>query len=152
MPVTGSTAPAESGVVSPDDLEFLMRFESCTLPESEWTHLAHLRVAWLCLQSESAGEALQRIRRGILRYNTEVLNRPHKYHETVTVAFTRLVAGRLAAGEPWTGFATRIDDLLDRDAPVLLRYYSPGMLNSDVARATFVEPDLDALPPLAAAG
>lgn len=152
MPVTGSTAPAESGAVHPDDLEFLTRFESCTLPESEWTHLAHIRVAWLCLQSGSAEEALQRVRHGILRYNTEVLNRPHMYHETVTVAFTRLVSARLVAGETWSGFAQRIDDLLDRNAPILLRYYSPGVLNSDAARAGFVEPDLDALPPLAAAG
>jgi hypothetical protein len=74
------------------------------------------------------------------------------YHETVTVAFTRLVSARLVAGETWSGFAQRIDDLLDRNAPILLRYYSPGVLNSDAARAGFVEPDLDALPPLAAAG
>lgn len=68
------------------------------------------------------------------------------YHETVTVAFTRLVADRRRAGEAWSGFASRIDDFLDRKSPVLLRYYSGNRLFSDEARARFIVPDLAELP------
>jgi len=149
MPVTGSTArPDESPSVAVDaaDLEFLARFEGCRLPEAEWTHLAHVRVAWVCLRVDEPGVALARIREGILRYNTAVLGRPHRYHDTVTVAFTRLIAARMSPGERWDTFAARIDDLLDRESPALLRYYSPDQLYSDEARRCFVEPDRKALP------
>lgn len=151
MPVTASTArgnAAAQAVVNSDDDAFLDRFERGALPRTEWTHLAHVRVAWTCLSTAPPGEALERIRRGILRYNTEVLGRRHKYHETVTVAFTCLVHDRMRAGEPWADFARRIDDLLDADSPILLQYYSNARLYSDAARQHFVSPDLLALPAL----
>lgn len=130
------------------DDQFLAAFEQCRLPENQWTHAAHIRVAWLCLNLDEPAAALQRIRHGILRYNTEVLHRRHKYHETVTVAFTRIVADRMRVGDAWNDFAQRIDDLLDPDDPLLLKYYTPQRLFSDEARLQFVEPDLNALPPL----
>ena len=145
--MTGSTVPPDS--VSAADYEFLARFEACTLPEREWTHLAHIRVAWVCLNVDPPGTALERIREGILRYNTEVLNRAHMYHETVTVAYTRIVSARMANEERWVEFAQRIDDLLDRESPALLRYYSAERLYSDEARFSFVEADRESLPRLA---
>lgn len=54
----------------------------------------------------------------------------------------------LARFEAWTGFAERIDDLLDRNAPILLRYYSKERLFSDAARHAFIEADIKPLPPL----
>jgi len=134
--------------ISAQDLEFLRRFEACELPEREWAHLAHLRIAWTCLAIASPEPALQRIRDGILRYNTEVLNRRHKYHETVTVAFTHIVAERTRDNEGWKVFSSRVDDVLSADEPILLRYYSKSVLFSDLARNQFVEPDLLHLPPL----
>lgn len=142
-------APANSQVAPPsvnDDDMFLLRFESCTLPESEWTHLAHVRVAWLYLSRHSPGTALRKVCDGILRYNTEVLNRPEKYSETVTVAFLHVVLDRMRSSESWQCFATRIDDLLDPMTPILLNYYSQALLFSDAARLQFVEPDMARLP------
>ena len=133
-------------MVSPEDRNFIERFERCTLPESEWTHLAHIRVAWACLQLSDPADSIARIRRGILAYNTAVLGRPEMYHETVTVAFSMLVANRMRDGESWAEFATRVDDLLDKNSPILLRYYSGDRLFSPEARERFVAPDLEALP------
>lgn len=138
MPVTGCTAQFECNVTAADD-KFLKKFEGCFLPESEWTHLAHIRVAWIYLNSEREESALARIRDGILRYNTEVLGRRHKYHETVTVAYTRIVASRIRRDEPWVEFAKRIDDLLDTRLPISLRYYSKEHLFSDAVRKSCVE-------------
>ncbi len=137
---------AVEDVVTADDRAFMDRFERCEITEAEWTHLAHVRVAWIALMSDAPDAAVERIRRGILSHNTHVLGRPHKYHETVTVAFARLILDRLDRAEPWSGFARRIDDLLAADEPVLLRYYSPGRLASDEARSRFLEPDLEPLP------
>ena len=140
MPVTDCLAPA--------DTDFLSLFETCTLPEAEWTHAAHIRVAWILLNLQSPDVAIGRVRDGILRYNTEVLNHRHKYHETVTVAFTRIVASRMRENESWDDFALRIDDVLDPDDPILLRYYSKDRLFSENARKEFIEPDLQKIPPL----
>jgi len=129
-----------------DDRLILAQFEQCTLPESEWTHLAHIRVAWLYLSQQPPNSALRKICAGILRYNTKVLHRPEKYSETVTVAFAHVVLGRMQAAEPWDRFAMRIDDLLDSKIPVLLNYYSQEKLFSNKARTQFVEPDLTELP------
>lgn len=148
--MTDSTARPDPphAAVTAADLGFLARFEDCSLPEAEWTHLAHIRVAWVCLQLDEADAALERIREGILRYNSEVLRRRHRYHDTVTIAFTRIIASRMEPGESWTAFAARIGDLLDQQSPVLLGYYSGERLFSDLARQRFVEPDLAVLPAL----
>ena len=146
-----STARSEAAV-GQDDRRFLERFERCTLPESEWTHLAHIRVAWTCLRLSDPADAIPRIRRGILAYNTAVLGRPEMYHDTVTVAFSMLVANRMQDGEPWADFETRIDDLLDKNSPILLRYYSSNRLFSPEARERFVAPDLEPLPASGRAG
>lgn len=140
--------PEGDSPILPADLHFLQRFESFELPEAEWTHLAHVRLAWICLNLGAAEDALLRIRRGILRYNTKVLERGHKYHDTVTVAFTRIIGDRMRAAERWTDFAERIGDILDPGRPVLLRYYSASRLYSDEARRRFIEPDREDLPEL----
>lgn len=146
--MSAAFATEEQPVVSADDADFLSRFENCELPERDWTHLAHVRVAWICLQLEPAAEALERVRSGILRYNTSVLRRPQRYHDTVTVAFTCLIHARMRPGERWRDFADRIDDLLDRDEPVLHRHYSPEVLASEGARTRFLPADRAPLPQL----
>jgi len=151
MPVTDCLEQAEENSapsVSAADEEFLAAFEQCSLPEAQWTHLAHVRVAWICLHLALPGEALSRIRQGILEYNTKVLHRRHKYHDTVTVAFTHIVAERMREGERWIDFAKRINDFLDPADPILLRYYSKDRLFSEEARARFIESDLLEIPPL----
>lgn len=132
--------------VSDADCDFMRRFESCQLPEKEWTHEAHVRVGWIAQMSASAEEAEARLREGILRFNTEVLGRRQQYHETVTMAFARIIRDRIREGEGWPDFIARSADILSRDDPILLRYYSGDRLFSDEARANFVAPDIQPLP------
>ena len=132
----------------PADRDFLRAFEQCSLPEAGWTHEAHLRMAWLYLSALPFELALERIREGILRYNTRVLGRPDQYHDTITVAFARLIAARLMQGETWTAFLARSTELFERR--LLERYYSPELLASVGARARFTPPDRRALPDAAA--
>ena len=139
-------ADLQADRISSGDKHFLSCFENCTLPEVEWTHLAHIRVAWLCLIQEPPELALARICRGILRYNTELLHRRIKYHETVTVAFARIVSDRMIEAETWEQFACRINDILDPEDPILMRYYSGEILFSEEARLSFTEPDIKDLP------
>jgi hypothetical protein len=129
------------------DAEFLAAFEWCTLPRSEWTHAAHVRLAWLYLGRLPFAQALARVRDGIRCYNAA--HGSDGYHETITVAFVVLIHARLAGagpGEDFAGFRARNPDLLDRRPPILEHYYDPATLASAAARQRFVVPDREPLP------
>ena len=97
------------------DDEFLLAFQICTFQRSEWTHEAHVRMAWLYLTRKPFVEALDRIRCGIRKLNAKIgqpanthrapaqptckaarrdssNGDPNGYHETITVALTRIIA------------------------------------------------------------
>ncbi len=133
-------------VLSVEEADFLRDFEACTLLESEWTHLAHIQVAWLYLTQFASPDALARIRSGIARFNAEVLGQRQEYHETVTVAFARIIADRMVPGEAWTEYLPGIDDIVSASTPILDTYYSPERLGSVQARKEFVEADRCDLP------
>lgn len=143
---TGTIDAMPAAHVTNSDAEFLQAFEACTLPAGRWTHEAHVRMAWLCLGQASYPEAVARIRAGIRRYNEKVLDKLPEYHETVTLAFARLIAARSRPQESWKTFIARNVDLLARDPPALGFYYSRSLLMSESARRQFVEPDLQPLP------
>lgn len=133
------------------DHDFLSSFENCTLPAAEWTHEAHIRMAWLMLKRSPYDVALEKIRRGINRYNDTVLKKENAYHETITVAFTRLIAvGRynMPDGHLFSEFKSTHPLLLDNKLSALLHHYERTTLFSDEARARFVAPDLGPLPEL----
>ncbi|MBX7166409.1 MAG: hypothetical protein K1X74_08660 [Pirellulales bacterium] len=94
-------------------------------------------------------EAVALVRAGIQRYNHTV-GSGQGYHETVTVAFVRLIDARVNrdanAGEKFPDFLARCPELVDRERPILHEYYRPETLDSDAARDSFVEPDRSPLP------
>jgi hypothetical protein len=132
------------------DAQFIQEFEAARLSRTTWTHRAHIRMAWYYLTRLGSWQTvLPLVRAGINRLNDAngVIN---GYHETVTVAFLRIIAHRIASGSTmldWEAFAAAHPDLFNQDAPILLRYYQRETLFSALARQQFVEPDLAALPP-----
>src|SRR5215212_3062820 len=83
-----------------DDCEFLKQFEDLSLPFEQWTHRAHVKVAYLYLRAHGFTEALQCLRRGIKSYNARnnVPDTPTSgYNETTTHAFLHLIAATIAA-------------------------------------------------------
>jgi ribosomal protein S18 acetylase RimI-like enzyme len=115
-----------------DDEALWRAFGDRTLPATQWTHAAHLRIAAMHVARYSLDEAHLQMRVGIIRLNAAhglVETATRGYHETLTRVWLVLVAAGEAA---------------DRDAP--LRYYSRDRLFSLAARTRFVEPDLAPLP------
>lgn len=132
-----------------NDEQFLAAFEACTIPKSEWTHAAHIRMAWMYLGRLRFLEALQAIRAGIRRYNAAVGGLPTAYHETITAAFAKLIQHRRrrqVGEETFTAFRERNPDLFDRSTLILSRHYTLARIQSDAARERFLEPDLEPLP------
>ena len=72
------------------DADFLAALERCTLPESEFTHAAHVRAAYLYLRDGTFGQAIDRMAATIRRYATS-LGKPDRYHDTITVGFLALI-------------------------------------------------------------
>ena len=136
-----------------DDAELQTKFEDLSLPFDQWTHRAHLRIAFCYLRQHSFADALDRIRAGIKAYNAvnKVPENPTSgYNETTTVAFLRLVDATMRAygGVMPTAdshaFCEMHPQLLHKH--ILRLFYSPQRRMHPQAKTQFVEPDLTALP------
>ena len=180
-----STSPTQlaSFVLTPADAAFIAAFERATVPKDQWTHRAHIRMAWIVLAqagfpmgppanaaastTTAAPPAtttpvapapppaalvpvLDRVRAGLRRL-VQTFGVPDAidrgYHETMTVAWLRLVAVTLRAqpAQPDSeAFCDAQPHLLCRTT--LRLYYSPGRILTAEAKARFVEPDLAPLP------
>jgi hypothetical protein len=125
----------------PDD-EFLARFEARSL--EAFSHRDHIRVEHAYARRGGADAAVAGARR--IRALAEAAGNGGKYHETMTVAWARVVA-RLVEERPelsFDEFVAAHPQLQDR--ALLCAHYSRSRLSSDEARARFLEPDLLALP------
>ncbi|MCA9053278.1 MAG: hypothetical protein KDA75_05540 [Planctomycetaceae bacterium] len=143
--------PQHHDSISDDDI--WVRFHSGDLTAEEWTHRAHVRIAYLHVRRDSFDTALARVRSGIQNLNQrhgvpEALDRG--YHETITQAFLRLIA--VAAAESPANdsseFCDQHPELMTKQT--LLRHYSRERILSAEAKRMFVPPDLQHLPELPA--
>jgi hypothetical protein len=132
------------GLVMPDD-EFLATFERGEFAGDAFPHRAHLRMAWLYVTELGPDEAIQKAATGI-RNLAQHNGRPGLYHETLTRAWVYVVAAGIAHSPPssFTRFLYHSPQLLDKH--LLLNHYSPDLLASPRARATWVAPDLRPIP------
>jgi hypothetical protein len=95
----------------PSDDAFLQQFEDRTLPFVQWTHRAHLKVAYLYLTRMDFDSAAQKVC-GIRAYNAanRVPESPtNGYHQTTTMAWLHIIAAMLAEYGP----APTADEFLD---------------------------------------
>ena len=134
-----------------NDSEFVAAFESLTFPREQWTHRAHIRLAWIYLTQYGFDLALQRTRAGIQAHNKAVMKNREKldqgYHETLTVAWLRLVNSAIKEQGAYP-----LSDAFCNDNPHLLQrtllrcFYSNERIWTMEAKQEFVEPDLAPLP------
>ncbi len=138
MPAT-RIASRSNGV---DDDSLLNAFEDASLPNGAFHHEEHVRVAWLYVKRLGVAAAIPRFADALKRFAI-AKGAPNLYHETITWAYLLLIGERLARQpvETWTDFATAHPELLAWKPSILDRYYSEGLLWSDLARAVFVMPD-----------
>jgi hypothetical protein len=133
-----------------NDEEHLRRFEDHSLPREEWTHRAHLKVAYLYLLRLPFSEALDHLRTGIKAYNAAqgIQDTPTGgYHETLTQVWLQLVYTTLSQfgpAENADAFFEAQHQLASKRTPLL--FYSHDHLMSPEARCSFVTPDLAPLP------
>ena len=130
--------PASSDL---SDTEFLAAFHACSLPPACFHHADHLRLAWLHIHQCPLEIAIDKVCCGIRRYATH-LGKPELYHETLTVAWVRLIASHdeLTFDE----FLRQNEHRLNGE--LLHLFWSPERLQSETARKEWLPPDRMQLP------
>ena len=123
--------------------ELLDKFIDTTLPSDQFHHQQHVQVAWLFVRKFGMPRALSEFTKALKRF-ADAKGATGLYHETITWAFLLLIADRQAQGaaETWEAFADANPDLLVWKPSILNRYYSKELLSSELARKTFLMPDL----------
>lgn len=132
-------------------LDLIRGFESGVLPHARWTHKAHLTVACWYLICYPEPEATRRIRAGIQSYNqahSVPTTKDRGYHDTITLFWVRMIRHHLNKATLECALVYLLNDLLElyADGRLPFEYYSRDRLMSWEARASYIEPDLKALP------
>lgn len=130
--------------------EILEAFENGTLTPGQFHHQDHILLAWTYLQRWPLLEVLPRFSSGLQRFARRV-GAADLYHETITWAFLFLIHDRIerqGRGLGWEEFRQQNQDLITAGKDLLHEYYLPETLQSELARRTFVFPDLDRSPPV----
>lgn len=130
------------------DLEFRRAFEACEVLPAEFDHAAHVRLAYTNLCDRSIDDATERMKASLLAFLTHLGIGHEKYHETITRAWIMAVHYFMTRSEPQSSaasFTAANPELLD--SRIMLTHYSAEVLFSPGARATFVEPDIQSIPP-----
>lgn len=135
--------------MSEDDL-FRSRFEAQSIPRPEWTHRAHLRIAYSFLIRYPYAEAVDRMRAGVKALNAAngVVDTPTGgYHETITCAFMQVMHTMIRQFGPGESSEAFLDAQTQLGSKrILLLFYSRELIMSAGAKAGFVAPDLAPLP------
>lgn len=126
-------------------------FLSGSLPRARWTHEAHLSVGAWHVHEFGVDEASARLRVGIRALNERqgtANTATAGYHETITLAYVRLIGEFLSAFPAKEALEERVRHLLSGSLAhkgLLLRFWSQALLMSEAARAAWVEPDREPL-------
>lgn len=126
------------------DSALMKAFEDTTLAFEDWTHEAHVRMAWNYLKATGREEAEIKIKTGIKRYNLKNQSQVQVgYHETITSFFIDAIAAALqvAGAEELTfeEFSSRNPQLFRRD--YLMDFYTKDVLFGSQAKREYVRPD-----------
>jgi len=131
------------------DAQFLNDFQTGILPFEQWTHEAHIRMAYLvCKSSNNFEEALLRIRQGIQHFNgLHASKLTVGFHETMTQLWTTLVWN---ATQKFNSTVSDSNAFIDQnryllDSSLWKQYYSPALMFSQDAKRQFVLPDLKSI-------
>jgi hypothetical protein len=127
---------------------FLAAFEGGTLPKARWTHGAHLLTGACYVHAFGEVEAIDRMRVCVRRYNEAVGGKNTEtsgYHETITVAWIKLLAGLLreSGSMERAAFAALAVERFERQRDIFRRYYDFDLVGSVEARRVWVAPTLE---------
>src|ERR1700743_2277118 len=119
--------------------DLLKAFLDGDIDNRNFRHGDHVRVGFEILEGRDFPQASTLFSRSLKRIAAKA-GHPEAYHETITFAFLALIAERMKMfGEgSFEEFVKRNTDLMEKS--VLIRWYDPERLSSQLARSTFILP------------
>jgi hypothetical protein len=130
------------------DSEFLKAFRDGSIAPNDFSHIEHIRLGYIHMSSGAHNNPITAFKQDLLEF-IDRAGAEGKYHETITVAYLIIIGCRLRPSQPgqdWNSFRIANPDLFSSDS--LSEYYSRNRLFSDLARKSFVTPDIKSLPEL----
>jgi hypothetical protein len=129
------------------DREFRKAFEAGAYAPADFSHRAHVRLAYAYLVDSDDDHAIGQMRSALRAFLAHHGIPATKYHETLTRAWVLAVRHFMQR----TPEAASADDFIARnplllDSRIMLTHYSAELLFSESARTDFVAPDLDPIP------
>ncbi len=125
------------------DAEFEAQFANLTFAASDFTHEAHLRLAWIHIKKYGVDQAVENICLQI-KALVDHLGVSEKYHATVTEAAVRAVYHFILKSrkEPFLSFMKENPQLISEFKALLNSHYSFDIFKSEAARQKFLVPDI----------
>jgi hypothetical protein len=136
------------------DAEFLQAFRTQKIPLEQWSHYAHLRMAYLTI-----AELINNNPNGVLptldacmdviSAGIKAFNAPYAailtvgYHTTMTQFWVQIVLKRFQLRTSAAEFLQQHPELMS--SKLFLEYYSRERMFSPEAKAAYIEPDLKPL-------
>lgn len=124
------------------------RFKRQEIDPNEFNHLAHLKVAWDYIHEYSMVEAREKFHQDIIKL-TKVLGAEEKYHRTLTDFFLDYLYQvkwylnhNGTSSESWALVEQECSLLIKNAKKLISYYYSDELINSDLARAQYVDADI----------
>lgn len=126
-----------------NDQQFEKRFSSCHFPASDFTHEAHLRLAWIHIRKYGVEQAVENINDQIKAF-ADSLNASDNYHNTVTSAAVYAVSHfhKRSSSATFKAFIEEFPQLKTNFLGLLSSHYSYDVAKSEEARKEYLEPDL----------
>lgn len=128
-------------------------FESCETPPAQFDHRAHVTVAfaYIHLRRLTVPETSARMREGLFRFLDHNKVDRRKFNQTITMFWIKFVHGLLDNLDTSRAPADLANHVVEAcgDPKLILKYYSRELLDSEEARAGWLEPDIRPLDPRA---
>jgi hypothetical protein len=125
------------------DSEFLQKIIDCEFLASDFSHEAHLRLAWINIELYGIDQSIINIQNQLKTY-VESLGAKNKYNVTLTVAAIKAVCHfRLkSVSENFKDFLTEYPQLKNNFKGLMNAHYGIDVFNSNKAKRQYLEPDL----------
>ena len=123
--------------------ELISMINDCTLAPSNFTHEAHLRLAWIYLNNYELHEAIEHVNDLIFRY-VAFLGAANKYNKTLTTAAIYMVFHFMNKSRfnTFEDFIAEFPRLKYNFKDLMACHYGFDIYNSENAKKEFLAPDL----------
>lgn len=125
------------------DTQFESQFSNCSLNESLFNHEAHIRLAWIHITKYGIEQALINVDNQLFNYVLS-LGAGDKYNKTMTIAAVKAVNHFIqkSNSDNFKDFISEFPRLNNNFKELLSHHYSIDIINSEIAKSSFLEPNL----------